>query len=559
MAKDSPRLPLTRRDFLKLAGISAVPILAGCAPAAPSSSAPPASGSAPPPASGSVPAPAAPASEIKRGGTMTGAAVWTYPSLDPHISTMAGNLIGLQAMYNSLLQLRLVDAKTWEHKLVGDLAESWEQPDLSTTIFKLKQGVTFHDGTPFDAPVAAWNLLRGRDHPKSFTKAHLSAIESAEAMDKYTLKVKLKAPNAGFLNSLAYVGSNLPMMSKAAHDKLGDDGFARAPVGSGPFKFKQWVTDDRLILDKNPEYFEMGADGKPLPYLDGFVSRYIPDPSVAMVDARTGSIHILERLSAKDTSVAKTDSNFVVHELPWGSDIYFYGGFNVTRPPFDNVKVRQAVLHAIDRESMAKAIGFGIGTPWYYGEWAKGALGYDESIVKHPYNPDRVKQLLTEAGYPDGISIELKVIAREPEQTIGEFVQHMWTAVGVKTKLVAMERLSWIDAVRAMNFDTCFWRGSFSYTAVDPDTAVSRITTGAASNWAQWGDPDVDRLMKEGGAVADRTKRHEVYKQVLTILQEKALLYSGINVPYVNVYRKEVQGVTHNFALPDLKAAWLKS
>jgi len=477
--------------------------------------------------------------------------------MDPHISTMAGDMIGAEALFNNLVRLELVDPKTWEHKLVGDLAESWDQPDLKTIVFKLKSGIKFHDGSPFNAEVAAWNLLRSRDHPKSYLKQQMSILESAEAPDATTLRIKLKAANAGFLRNLGYTGTAVPMISKVAVDKTGDDGFARTPVGTGPFKFKQWVTDDRLITERNTEYFEQGADGKPLPYLDGFISRYVPDASVAMVDMKAGTMHLLQRVSAKDAADAKNDSNLVTSELPWAGDVYFFGGFNVTKAPFNDVKVRQAALYGIDREGMAKALGFGIGTPYYYGEWAKGALGYDESVARYEYNPDKVKALLKEAGYPDGLSIELKVIAREPENTIGEFVQQMWTAVGIKTKLVAMERLSWIDAVRAMNFDTCFWRGNFAYTAVDADTASLRITTGSSGNWAQWSDPDVDRLMKEGAAVSDPKKRQETYRQVLQILQEKAYVYSGISVPGVNVLRKEVQGVINNFAQPDLRAAWI--
>jgi peptide/nickel transport system substrate-binding protein len=408
---------------------------------------------------------------------------------------MGVNLIGFDALYNNLVRLELVDPKTWEHKVVGDLAESWEQPDSSTLIFALKSGITFQDGTPFTAEVAAWNILRARDHPKSFLKTPLADIASAEAIDRNALRVKLKNPNAGFLRNFASPYSTVGMMSKAALDKLGEQGFARNPVGTGPFRLKQWITDDRLILERNPNYFEKGADGKPLPYLDSLVSRYVPDPAVALVDMRAGTLHLLERVPAKDVATIRGDSNLVTYEQPWAGEVFFFGGFNVKRPPFNNLKVRQAALYGIDREGMARTLGFGLGVPYYYGEWARGSMGYDESIVRHEYNPAKVKELLREAGYPDGISIELKVIAREPESTIGEYAQQMWTAVGIKTKLVSMERLAWIDHVRAMNFDTCFWRGGFGYTAVDPDAIINRIGCGAPANWGQWCDPDVDRLM----------------------------------------------------------------
>mgnify|MGYP005842510405 CR=1 FL=1 len=539
---------LSRRKFLLLSGsVVSLPLLAACSS---TPSAPPA-GTPAPTAAGTQP------QVPKRGGSLVSAWTWTYPTLDPHLSTMAGNLHGFEAIFNSLVRFELVNAETWEHKVVGDLAESWEQPDLQTVVFKLKQGIKFHDGSDLTAEVAAWNLLRTRDHPKAYLKAQMAIVDSATAKDKHTLEVKLKAPNAGFIRSLAFPGTNVPIASKAAFDKNGEEWMQRNAVGTGPFKFKQWVTDDRLIMERNPEYHENGADGKPLPYLDEFVSRYIPDATVSLTDMRAGTVHVLQALLAKDVASVKADPNMVVVEQPWAGEVWFFGGFNVDKPPFNDVRVRQAALYGIDREGMAAALGFGIGVPYYYGEWARGAPGYDESIKKYEYNPAKVKELLAEAGYPNGIEIELKVIAREPENTIGEFVQQMWTNVGIKTRLVAQERLSWIDAVRAKNFDTCFWRGGFSYTSVDPDTAVTRITCGSPGNWAQWCDADVDRLMKEGAAVADPAQRHEIYKRVLTILQEKAYLYSGINVPMVQAYRKEVKGLFYNFSLPDVRAAWL--
>ena len=128
------------------------------------------------------------ASAIKRGGTFVESINWTYPSLDPHLSSQPF-MAGHEAMYNTLVRYELADAKTGEQKVVGDLAESWEQPDAKTLIFKLRQGVTFHDGTPFDAEVAAWNMLRVRDHPKSQWKTQLGVLESAEALNKGSLRL----------------------------------------------------------------------------------------------------------------------------------------------------------------------------------------------------------------------------------------------------------------------------------------------------------------------------------------------------------------------------------
>ena len=370
------------------------------------------------------------ASAIKRGGTFVESFNWTYPSLDPHLSSQPF-MAGHEAMYNTLVRFELADPKTGEQKVVGDLAESWEQPDPKTLIFKLRQGVTFHDGSPADAEVAAWNMLRARDHPKSQWKTQLAVLESAEALNKSTLRLSLKAPSPGFVRSMGYAsGARVYIVSKAAMDKLGEDGFNRAPVGTGAFRFKQWITDDRLILERNPNYFEMGADGKPLPYLDGFVGRFVPDPTVALVDMRAGAVHLVEWVATKDVAAIKADPNLVLYELPWAGQNYFKVGFNAKAAPFNDVRVRQAALMGIDRAGMAKALGFGVGVPHYYPFWLPRTLGYDETAPKNEYNPAKVKELLTAAGHPNGISIELKVIAREPENTIGEFVQQMWGAVG---------------------------------------------------------------------------------------------------------------------------------
>ena len=250
---------------------------------------------------------AQPAPAIKRGGTFVESINWTYPSLDSHLSSQPF-MAGFEAMYNTLVRFELADPKTGEQKVVGDLAESWEQPDARTMIFKLRQGVTFHDGSSFDAEVAAWNMLRVRDHPKSQWKTQLGVLDTAEALNKSTLRLKLKTPSPGFLRSLAYAsGARVYMNSKTAMDKLGEDGFARNPVGTGPFRFKQWVTDDRLILERNPSYFETGADGKPLPYLDGFVGRFVPDPTVALVDMRAGAVQLVEWVPTKDAAAIRAD------------------------------------------------------------------------------------------------------------------------------------------------------------------------------------------------------------------------------------------------------------
>jgi peptide/nickel transport system substrate-binding protein len=542
----------------------AAPAATTAAPAAAPTSAAPAKVAAPT-AAPTVAAAAKPttaaapaAGQVKRGGTLIHSTFTTYTTMDPHLNASFLNP-GYDALFNGLVRFELADRASGQHKVVGDLAESWDQPDPTTLVFKLRQGVAFHDGSPFDASVAAWNLLRARDDPKSTRRTQLQVIDSVEAADKNTLRIKLTNPSPGFVPTLAWAnGIQVHMASKVAFDKLGADGFARNPVGTGPFKFKQWIADDRLILERNPDYFEMGADGKPLPYLDSFVSRFQPDPTVGLQDLRTGGVHLLESVAPKDVAAIKSDANLGLDELPWYAQCYFQLWFNATAPPFDNVALRQAVLYGIDRVGMAKAMGFGLGVPFYYPFFAQASMGYDESIPKYEYSPAKVKELLTQAGYPNGIDLELRVIDREPENTIAQFAQQMFEANGIRAKLARAERTVHIGIINEGKFQFSFARDGFE-TLVDPDVLQRRVKCGAAGQNGKFCDAELDKIVTDGGATIDADKRRQIYKQVLTMLQERAYVGTGYYLPTLNAYRKDVQGLAYNFQVPRAKTMWLNA
>ncbi len=270
---DRLRLRLTRRQFA-LAGLLATStsLAAACAPTAPQASAPTApqasAPTAPPAPATAAPKPTAAAaqptsapavaatsaapttavtsaaptaaavtSQIKRGGTLIHSTFTTYTTMDPHLNASFLNP-GYDALYNGLVRFELVDRSTGQHKVVGDLAESWDQSDPTTLVFKLRQGVVFHDGSPFDASVAAWNFLRARDDPLSTRRSQLQVIDSVEAVDKNTLRFKFTRPSPGFVPTLAWAnGIQVHMASKAAFDKqslpAGSNGGAPGPSHSG--------------------------------------------------------------------------------------------------------------------------------------------------------------------------------------------------------------------------------------------------------------------------------------------------------------------------------------
>ncbi len=548
----------SRRDFLKLGvGTAGVTLLAACAPTPQTStpSSPAQSGTPAQPAAAATGA----APKIKRGGTLVHSQSWTYPTLDVHLSSIPTGP-AYSSLYDTLIRHELVDDKVGRYELKPGLAESWEQADPKTIVMKLRKGVKFHDGSDFNAEVAKWNLDRMRSDKKSFARDQTAAIDTVDVVDPYTIKLNLKAPSPAILAGLSggSNGSATGMLSKVAMDKLGPDKFALNPVGTGPMKFKQMIPDDRVVLERFEDYWMKGADGKTLPYVDQFVSRYIPDPSVAMVELRSGGIHVIDNIPPKDVETVKSDPSLVYWEMPWAGPTYFFVGFNLKSGPFaTNLKLRQAALYAIDRESMAKAIGFGIGRPALYPLWNSSHLGYDESIVKYPFDLDKAKQFLKDAGYPNGIDVNLLVIAREPENTIGQMAAEMWSKAGIKTKLETLERLSWIDRMQKFNFDSGFWR--ISTQPVDDDEKRRYFGTGGASNWSSVADPELDKLMEQGGTTYDVKQRAEYYKKALTLIQEKAYLGSGFQVPENKALRKEMKGSKVQFTYLDIRESWLDS
>lgn len=536
-------------------------LFAACAPAAPTA-APSGATAAPaaaPKASAPTPVPTAaekaaaptatPATKIKRGGTVVNAYQWTYPTMDPQLST-ASEPPGTLMLFNYLVRHVVVDNQTGRSEVKPELAESWEIVDPKTIVMKLRKGVKFQDGSDWNAEVAKWNLDRIRTHPKSAGKVQVESIDNVEVVDGSTIKIHLKQPSAAILALLSRSagGVTKAMISKAAIDKNGDDYFANNPVGSGPMKFTRWVRDDRLELERWDGYWEMGEDGKPLPYIDKFVDRFIQDASVTQVELKAGSVSMTYNVEGKDIAAIKANPDLVYQELPWTGPIYLTLGFNGQKGPFfDNLKLRQAALTAIDRQSMGNTLGFGIGKPWYYPAWGPGTPGYDPSVPKYEYNLDKSKQLLTEAGYPNGIDIGLMVISRSEEIRISEILKSMWDKANIRTTLETWERLAWIDKSRNGNFDVSFWRGNMT---LEPDALSNSYVCGAAGNWNNWCSKQMEACLAEGRAEYDVKKRNDIYKRCLTIQQEEAYMGSGFTMPGNIVYRKEVKGVEPQWGTP---------
>ncbi len=383
-------------------------------------------------------------------------------------------------VFQALLRYDLVDPMG-KFEVRPELAESWEIVDPTTILFKLRKGVKFHDGSDFDTEAVKHNIIdRMMNDPKSVSKLLVDDIESFEAIDSHTFRLKLKYPSAPLLVKLTFAwggtgSAGAGMMSKAAYEKWGDQ-IGNHPVGTGPFQLEQWLKDDRVILKRFDGHWKMGADGKPLPYFDRFEERWMPDSAVSLLELKAGNLEVLQSIEGKDIAGVKANPALVYWSLPWGGTSRFATLLSPDKPPFkDNLKLRQAAMYAIDRDAMARVLGFGDAVPLYYVYWTKGQPGYDESLPRYNYDPEKAKRLLAEAGYPNGLDITADHMNVPEDVRIAEMAKEMWDKVGIRTTLSAMERLAFVAKSRACNFQVRF---SGMSASPDPDGHSRLVVTG---------------------------------------------------------------------------------
>lgn len=473
----------------------------------------------PAPVKPSAPGAATPQVSVDRGGSIVKVHAITLTTMDPHME-QATSESGLFIMDN--LVRHTFNEQTKRYELVPQLATSWKNIDSKTVAFQLRKGVKFHDGSDFNAEVAKWNLDRMLTHPKSFAKLFVTAIESVDVTGADSIRVNLKAPSASILvnlsaQSLGKTGI-ISQASATAHD---DDWVARNPVGTGPFKFVEWKTDDHITVQRNENYWEMGVDGKPLPYLDRIVSRWIDDETVAATELRAGNVHYVELYTRTFVEPLQKDPRFVISDVRGMNEVMGLAA-NMIKGRFkESLDLRKAAFYAIDRDAIAKTLGKpGDKAACYL--VAEGQLGYDPARVPcYTLDPAKSKQHLAAAGYPNGIDITLITQPKPLEKSYAEMLKSMLDKVNIRTTIDLMERQALI--ARSLSGENWELRIVGADHNVDPDTTLAfRIVTGAAGNYGGYSDPELDKCVEQGRSSYVDAERHETYIRCLQMIYDKA-------------------------------------
>ena len=244
--------------------------------------------------------------------------------------------------------------------------------------------------------------------------------------------------------------SRPPSCPRQQRTTNGEEWLKSNPVGTGPFKFVDWSTGDSLEVTRNENYWQMGADGQPLPYMDGINYRIIISVATQFAEMRAGTADFMRNVPGRDVPAAKTMSDARYIEAPWGGlkRQYF---FNSKKGPFmDNLTLRQAFHHAIDRNAMAQALGAELGEPLPY-EFVPGTIGYDDTVPFYEFDLEKARAMVAESGVATPIEVSLTVHSRDLDQQQAQIIQAMPAKAGFKVTLDVVEDVAWGEQVRINN------------------------------------------------------------------------------------------------------------
>lgn len=445
-------------------------------------------------------------------------------TLDPHQVTDYNTGRAVDPMFE-----RLVRFKDESTELEPGLAEKWDISDDGLTYrFSLRQGVTFHDGTPFDADAVVFSILRQIDpnHPYhdtgefAYAEFTFGKVQSVKALDPQTVEIVLKEPYAPFLSNVAIHAASI--VSPAAVQKYGRD-FSKNPVGTGPFRFVEWKPGVEVILERNPNWW--GGQ----PQVERLIFRPIIEDRARLTEFEAGSIDFIVNIPPDDLPRLKQSPDVTVLEQP-GMHVW-YVVFNCRREPFDKKEVRQAVNYAINKEAIVKELLKGTGV------LAKGPLppvvwGYTDDVMEYRYDPAKAKELLAQAGYPNGFKVTFWVpesgSGMQQPKAMGAAIQADLRAVGIEAEIQTFEWGTYLDKVLG-NPDELpeMFEMSWIGDNGDPDNFLFILLSGDAwppngFNMGYYKNEQVDELLLQAQRLNDRTKREQLYQQALKLLVEDA-------------------------------------
>jgi peptide/nickel transport system substrate-binding protein len=542
---------MRRRDVLRLSSAAGVSLLLACTAStpAPVPSTPTPAASTP----ASVPKPAGPAPTAVP-AQATPLAPTAAPAVAPTGPTRGGAIsIGVsreaveldvqigsgsvrqysRTLFNAITRVDL------KGQVTGELVESWAQPDPTTYVFTLRRGITFHDGTPWNAQAFKYNVDRVRNpDTKSLFLSEYANVVATEVVDDRTLRITLKTADVTLPARLS--GKAGHMLSPTALEKLGPD-FGKSPVGSGPFEFGEWVKDDHLTVTRYAGYWEKDERGQPLPYLDSVTFKPIPDATVMFAAVRTGQLDLIEGILPSDLPRVQSESTLTTAEGPGSNQVVW---LNNSKPPFDNKSLRQAVAWAINREAIHRAIYFGTGAPGTFFTPLEG-WSFDPNGAFYTHDLARAKAALAAAGQPGGFKFTALADNSTVYLQLAQAVKGSLAEAGIDMSIEAVANATNTARRTSGDFEAAF---SFLPPAADPDENIyNYVRTGASVNRGRYSNPKLDELLDQARVTADLTQRQKLYHEIQALVLDDSPILLIHRDADIKVLNKKLQGFTPSF------------
>jgi ABC-type dipeptide transport system, periplasmic component len=442
----------------------------------------------------------------------------------PHLDPTAGAAAAIdEIVYANIFEgLTRIGPKG---EVLPALAESWEvSDDGKTYTFHLRQNATFHDGTSFDAEDVKFSLERAMaEDSTNAQKVLFSAIESVEVVDAATVRVSLKHPQGSFLYNLGW-GDAVIVAPESA------EGNKEKPIGTGPFKFQNWARGSSVTIVKNPDYW-----GEPVA-LERAEFRFIPDAAASVTALLSGDVQAFPNMQAGDAlPQIEADSRFkVVIGATEGETIL---AMNNGKEPLNDLKVRQAISHALNREEIILGASSGHGVP-IGSHFSPANEAYVDLTGLYPHDVEKAKQLLAEAGYPDGFSATLKLPPPNYARQGGEIIASQLREIGIELEIIPMEWAQWLEQV--------FTNKDYDLTIIS-HTEPNDINIYAREDYYfNYQNPEFNAVIEELELTADPAKRNELYGQAQRIIAEDAVNGFLFQLPKIGVWDAKLEGLWEN-------------
>lgn len=435
-------------------------------------------------------------------------------SLDPHNHNDTASAYATRHIYNNLVKMNE------NNEFVPNLAESWEFADDTTVNFTLKDGVKFHNGETLTAEDVKFSLERQMESPKVGHLLYM--IDSIEVVDDLHFTIHMNAPSNALISSLFHSGSAILCKSYTEGLEAEGKSLESAPMGCGPYKFVEWVPGASYTLEKFDDYFDPETAAKN----DKLVFKIISEESARTIALENGELDLLVNVGTSDAQRLRETEGIALDEFGYTSVEYFCG--NTQKAPFDNKLVRQAMNYAINKEDciIAAMNGEAVRADSYL---AESAIGYYDTAVKYEYNPEKAKELLAEAGYPNGFTFSV-YLAGDARSRSATAIQANLASIGVTMNIEQMEASTFYERTGNGEHEACMagWVAN-----AEPDNTYRPLFTsekaGAGGNRSFYKNPEVDALVDDAATNPDPAKVQEDYETILKTLSEDAVwvpLYS---------------------------------